>query len=369
MKKGYVWLVIALFACAVLPASALAQAQAGVLLPLTPPDQLVDAEGQVIFTDALVETAIRDALGAPEGPLTAKQLGKLGAKDEELQISAPTPVTLDLSVLQLCGKLRRLHLEQITPADNGAISALQNLQYLFIYEADISDFSFLTKCKKLTNIWIGSCPCGDISFVAQLPKLCNFHIDSRVADLSPLYASKKLVAVSIGQASDAEVNALLDQMGKRLTSLGLKSCPVTEMTLERIAKLKLDYLLIGGVPLSNIAPIWNLKSLQTLKLFHISVKSLEGIQNLKKLKVLELEDMEGTVDLTPVYTMPSMRQLHLDGVTLGTLSGIEGLQALTELTLLRVSGITDYSPLSGLTKLKVLYTDTPERMPEGLPVQ
>ena len=79
--------------------------------------------------------------------------------------------------------------------------------------------------------------------------------------------------------------------------------------------------------------------------------------------------MEGTVDLTPVYTLPKLRQLRLDGVTLSTLSGIEGLKSLTELTLTRVSGVTDYAPLIGLTKLKALYTDKPDDIPEGVPVQ
>lgn len=369
MKKGFAGLMMLLLIGSTLSFFALAQAETSVSQPLTPLDQLVDAEGNVIFTDELVEAAFRDVLGVPEGPLTAKQLGKLGSKNEQLNISAPSSVTLDLSVLQLCGKLKKLSLENITPADNGAISALSNLQYLLIRDANISDFMFLSSCKNLSALWIGSCPCHDLSFVTKLPKLNNFHIDSYVPDLSPLYASKKLVAVSIGSASDAEVNDLLDNMGKRLTSLGLKSCTINDATLVRIAALKLEYLLIGGQPLNSIALLWNSKSLQSLKLFGMSVESLEGIQNLKKLKVLDLENMEGTVNLTPVYGMPKLKQLRVYGVTLSTLSGVEGLNALTELTLIKVSGITDYAPLAGLTKLKALYTDTPEKMPEGLPIQ
>lgn len=369
MKKCYAWLLILLCVCTVIPSSHIAHAVTNVSLSLTSPEQLVDTEGHVIFADALVESAIRTALGVPEGPITAKQLGNLGAKNEELRISAPSPVTLDLSVLQLCGKLRSLNLDQVTPADTSAISALKNLQFLFIRDANLSDFQFLSSCKKLTDLWIGGSPCRNISFVAELPKLCNFHIDSQVLDLSPLYASKKLVAVSIGQASDAEVNTLLDRMGGRLSFLGLKACAIKDETLERIAGMHLSGILIGGVPLSSIAPLWRCKSLQKLDLYRLPSQSLEGIQNLKKLRELSFEDMEGTLDMAPVFAMAKLKALSLNGVTVNTLSGIEGLKALTELSLYKVGGVTDYTPLCGLTKLQALYTDVARVLPEGLPVR
>ena len=369
MKKCCAWLLTMLLACALLPSLTFAQAETGASPTLTPPDQLVDAQGQVIFSDALVETAIREALGGPEGPLTAKQLARLGTKNEQLNITAPSPVTLDLSVLQLCGKLKRLYLDGITPADNGAISSLANLQYLLIKEANISDFTFLSGCKNLMDLWIGSCPCHDVSFVSTLPKLRNFHIDTYVPDLTPLYAKKKLISVSIGSASDAEVNELLDQMGKRLFYLGLKSCTLEDATLERIAAMNLRDLLIGGAPVNNLALLWKSKSLESLEMFNLPVESLEGIQNMKRLKVLDLEQIIGIVNLTPVYAMPQLKQLRLYDVTLSTLSGVEGLKALTNLTFVKVRGITDYTPLAGLTRLKVLDTDIPEKMPEGMPVQ
>jgi len=369
MKKHGALLGVVLVFCFAFPLGMIARGEATISSRLTPIEQLVDAAGQVIFTDATVEAAIRLALAIPDGPITAKQLGKLGAKKEELLITVPSPATLDLSVLQLCVKLKNLSLDGVTPADPGAISALKSLQYLFIRNAAISDYSFLASCKKLAALWIGGSPCRNISFVSDLPKLSNFHIDSRVPDLSPLYASKKIVAVSIGQATDAEVNTLLDNMGKRLTSLGLKGCPVTDATLERIAGLKLLDVLVGGVPLANIAPLWQSKTIRDIKLFNLQTKVLEGIQDLKTLKVLSLENMEGTLDLSLLSALPKLGQLHLDGVTLSTLSGIESLTALTELTLVRVSGIKDFTPLCGLAKLKALYTDMPERMPEGLPLQ
>lgn len=107
MKKRGALLLTVLLLCAVFPIGAVAQRETAASSPLTPMEQLVDANGQVIFADATVEAAIRSALGVLEGPLTAKQLGKLGAKNEVLQISAPSPITLDLSVLQLCVKLKR----------------------------------------------------------------------------------------------------------------------------------------------------------------------------------------------------------------------------------------------------------------------
>ena len=367
-KRGALLLTLLLL-CAVLPIGDMAQGETAASSTLTPIQQLVDENGQVIFADAIVENAFRAALGVPEGPLTSKQLGKLGAKNEELQIVAVSPTTLDLSVLQLCTKLKSLHLDQVTPTDPSAISTLKNLRFLLIRDAKLSDFQFLVSCKNLTDLWIGGSPCRNISFVAELPKLCNFHIDSQVLDLSPLYASKKLVAISIGQASDAEVNTLLDHIGGRLSFLGLKACAITDETLARIAGMRLSGILLGGVSLSSIAPLWHCNSLQNLKLYRLPSESLEGIQNLKKLRELSFEDMEGTLDMAPVYTMSKLTKLSLNGVAIHTLSGIEGMKALTELSLYKVGGITDYTPLSGLTKLKDLYTDVSLVLPEGLPVR
>ena len=66
MKKIAALLLGVLMLSAVFPSSALAQSGTDAEPPLTPVDQLVDAEGNVVFNDPLAESAVREALGKPE---------------------------------------------------------------------------------------------------------------------------------------------------------------------------------------------------------------------------------------------------------------------------------------------------------------
>jgi len=413
MKRTCSLLLIVLLLCAVLPSFAIAQSETAGQAPLTPAEQLVDADGNVIFTDAIVEKAIRDTLGIQQGAITPKQLSKLGAHNEQLNIVTPTPTTVDLSVLQLCTKLKMLYLENVTPTNLGAITAVKSLTYFSAKQIQTGNLRFLVGIKGLSDVWISCCPIHDISAVVDMPKLINFSIDTYVEDITPLYECKKLVAVALANLTDAQVNTLLDRLGNKLTSFGLNNCAITDETLERIAGMKLSNIMLDNVPVSSIAPIWKIKTLQDIELFNLRIVSLDGIQNLKKLKKvflykitgltdyhllfqqpsikrleiastdapnlegiqslknlneLYLEELNGIMDITPVFALAKLKLLTLNTVTVKTFAGIEGLFALTDLTLQQVSGIDDYTPLSGLTKLRSVSTDTPEKMPKGLPI-
>ena len=413
MKRTCALFLGILFLCAAFPSPALAQSGTAVETPLTPVEQLVDANGNVIFQDTVVEDAIRGALGILEGPVSQKQLAKLGANGDELAIVSSKPVTADLSVLQLCKSLKSLLLEQVTPVNLSAITAVKSLTYFGAKKIRITDLRFLVGIGGLADVWIGECPCTDISAVMEMPNLSSFSIDTYVPDITPLYACKKLTGVSVAKLTDAQVNALLDQMERRLTDFGILNSSITVSTLERISRMKLRFLMLDGIPVYTIDPVWNMLTLETLHLFNIRITSLEGIQNLtklqqvalikttgladynplfqlknlkslrflevkapdlksianlKNLEELELGTIFGNLDLTPAFALAKLKRLSLNGVQIATIAGIEGLVSLTDLSLYRISGLTDYSPLSGLKKLQSVSTDAPAKIPAGLPV-
>ena len=193
MKKLVAMFLCVLILCAVFPSFSLAQGETISQPPLTPVSQLVDASGNVIFQDKLVEDAFRNALGVPEGLIKKTLLNNMSAK-QELIISSPTPVTVDLSVLQLCTNLRLLTMEKVTPSNLSAITSLKNLQEFFVKEMQFNDLRFLIGITGLTDIFIGECPCTDISAVVEMPNLVNFSIDTSVADITPLYECKNCAA-------------------------------------------------------------------------------------------------------------------------------------------------------------------------------
>lgn len=413
MKRAGALLLGVLLLCVAIPSFAFAQSETAGQTPLTPVEQLVDNNGNVVFSDTVVENAVRDALGIPEGPITPKQLGKLGAKQEQLNIESSVPMVADLSILQLCTKLKILYLDNVTPANLSAVTAVKSLTYFGARQIQITDLRFLVGLKGLTDVWIGECPCEDISAITDMPKLVNFSIDTHIADITPLLECKKLVAVSLASLTDAQVNTLLDTLGRKLTGLGLNTCIITDETLDRIAGLKLRRIMLDNTPVRSIAPLWNIKTLQRIDLYNMRIDSLNGIQNLKKLKnvcfigiknlvdyrplfqqkslqtlkfasaeapdlegiqnlinleQLSLEELHGAVELTPVFALAKLKQLSLNTVTVNTFEGVGGLLALTDLTLYQVGGIEDFTPLFGLKKLRNITTDTPEKIPDGLPV-
>ena len=414
MRKTCLLLVGILILCTVWTSRSFAQGAEAVQAQPTPVGQLVDAGGHVIFPDSTVEQAIRELLSIPEGPVTPKQMSRLGANGAQLNITAPSPKTVDLSILQLCPKLKELYLEKVTPTSLSEITAIQSLKYFGAKQIQIVDLNFLIGIRGLSDVWISDCPCKDISAVAEMPKLINFSIDTAVSDLSPLYGCKRLVAVAVARLSDTDVNKLLDHLGSQMVELGLNTCTVTAATLDRIAGLKLRAIMLDNVPLLTLEPLWTMRSLRDIALYNLRNKSLEGIQdsknlrsirlqgmeklsdyspifqqpnlrtlriisaeapnlqgiqNAKKLEELSLEAIDGTVDLTPVFALPTLKRLTLNTVRINTLAGIEGMHALTDLELYSVMGIEDFSPLSGLRKIQRIATDMPERMPEGLPLR
>ncbi|NLI19965.1 MAG: hypothetical protein GX418_00220 [Clostridiales bacterium] len=414
MKNALALLVCTILLVAALPAPVGAESPLDLMPPLTAVEQMVDADGHVIFTDAVVEHAIRESLGMPEGPITPKQLASVGKNGEQLNIVATTATPADLSVLQFCTKLKGLYLERVIPISLAAITAIKSLTYFGAKQIQFTDLGFLAGIKGLSDVWISECPCKDISAVTEMPKLINFSIDFRVHDLSPLYTCKKLIALAVAYQSDTEVNVLLDHLSHKLTYLGLNTCAITDATLERIAGTKLNGIMLDNVPVRSVAPLWRMKALQDVRIYSMPINTLDGIQDMKKLRSLHLigttgkpdyspifaqpsirslrfvsvdapdlqgiqdagtleelslEGIDGTVDLTPVFGIPKLKRLLLNTVTVTTLAGIEGMLKLTDLELYSVHGIVDYSPLLGLVKIRHIGTDTPERIPEGLPVQ
>lgn len=322
---------------------------------LTPVEQLVDADGNVIFTDTLVEQAVRDCIGIYDGPISAKKIASMGTSYAELRLYSPDPVTVDLSVLQLCKRLKMLVLEGVTPADWSAVAALPGMTYFSASGLELPNLDFLAGNKKLLDLVLDTATCDDISGLANIPNLLSFRCNTPIADLAPLFAHKKLINIELAAVSEAQLTALLDARGKKLQDLGLTDCDLSDAMLARIAGLKLQSLKLNDVRVSSIAPVFGIASLKSgLTLANMGIASLEGIQGLKKLQSLTLTAVTGLADLTPAFQLPGLMTLSLNDCDAPNLTGIESAKKLTELWLQNVSGTMDLTPAFALTKLKTL---------------
>ena len=407
-----------LFLCLLLltlPSScALAQrAAATAETPLTPVENLVDADGNVVFNDAMAEQAIRANLGIPEGPVASGKMSKVGSK-RDLSIGNGPTVETDLSVLQLCTKVKVLRLEGAQPKDWSALSACASLNRFYTNGVSVPNLDFLAGMKKLQFIWIYNSDCGDISALATLPKLRAFMCNKSIDDLTPLYACKKIENIGLGFLSDDSLAAVLEVFGNRLINLNLANCALSEMNFTRILSLKLKSLDFDSIKCESPERIWSqMTKLETLSLSNMSIPSLAGIAGMKKLQYLAVNNLAGLTDLSELYGLVKLRTLEIVNLKISDLTGIENMKGLTNLTLMNmpirldltpvfsltkltslhlnrietssilgikalgklqtlelrgVSGVTDYTELLSLKKLQNVDTDQPNLMPEGVPV-
>ena len=100
----------------------------------------------------------------------------------------------------------------------------------------------------------------------------------------------------------------------------------------------------------DLAPLANLKNLESLDLSNSYNDDFSALQSLEKLERL----IVCTDDLTPIANLKSLKELH---VVIGNLTDLSPLERLTNLEILSLANcheLTDLSPLRGLTKLKHL---------------
>ena len=324
----------------------------------------------VVFPDPLLQTKIREAIGKPQGDITAGDLMNLVdlgfGNDWQPQIPDDIKIT-NLEGLQYCINLRSLSL----------------------YFHGITDISPLAGLANLENLDLGGNQISDLSPLSGLNKLRNLTLfGNRIEDLSPLSG---------------------------LTSLGVLHLANNPLTgIEPLSGLTgLGSLFISSCGLYDISPVASLTNLDFLDMANNFVSDLSALSGMSKLAILKLKD-NPIQDYTPVEALyPQLQEKDFelgqqfdvyvplkpenpdavveigDGALESVLRGVTGVfdRPLTQKDLAGIgkfmvegftpetmiynisalkycinlegfiaygSGISDLSPLRGLTKLRVL---------------
>ncbi|MEE8372449.1 MAG: leucine-rich repeat domain-containing protein [Dehalococcoidia bacterium] len=169
------------------PTATLAPPPTPTFAPIPSPTPTRDASPQVIFPDANLRGAIREAIGKPTG-----DIGQADVKNLEALVAFDRGIR-DLTGLEYCGALTLLDLGSNSIVDISPLEGLTGLTKLWLWDNEIVDISRLSGLTSLTDLKLNNNRISNISALANLTELAELSLwGNRVSDISPLLENRGL---------------------------------------------------------------------------------------------------------------------------------------------------------------------------------
>ncbi len=299
------------------------------------------------FADPNLEEAVREALGKPDGPLYATDLGLLSS------LNASSRDIEDLRGIEDCVNLISLVLEYNKISDIRPLSTLVNLLSLNLNDNDVSDISPISGLTNLSRLYLGgnSLSDEDLPYLGNLINLSYLALDyNSISDIGMLAGLTNLRSLVLNDNAIKDISPLSE-----LTNLGvlyLSNNAISEITaLTELTNLSVLYLYSNDI--SDITPLLNLTNLVNLVLDYNRIENITPLEGLQKLTVLYL-NVNCIHDISPLSGLVNLETLVLDTNEIYNISALSGLTNITQLYL-GENGISDISPLAGLYQLDTLY--------------
>ena len=306
-----------------------------------------------IFKEPLIEQAVRETLGMPEGALTAEALSRVErlhifgkqvcASDDDFwflgeYVMPRDPAIADAGLWAQNGGIKRLD----------DLAALPNLRELGLYRQDIADIASL-KGMKLTALGLGYNPLTDIAPLRDIPTLTALNLSGlAVDDLGPILA----LPLRVLEISGTRVSSLGDLTQLPLRTLNLFGVPardydaLTRMpNLDRLTLGELNPVLAEAVKRTGISALFVTHSEGT------PLEALDGMTGLTDLYYYA--DEPYTLTDAPL-SLPDMRWIDLKNVRLESMNCLGGMKKLRILNLYAAECLS-YEGLDSLPELEAIY--------------
>ncbi|MDI3503826.1 MAG: hypothetical protein PWP64_762 [Candidatus Cloacimonadota bacterium] len=228
---------------------------------------------------------------------------------------------------------------------------LSNLQYLHLYNNQISDLSPLSTLDNLQHLYLGVNQISDLSPLSTLSNLQVLYLyENQISDLSPLSTLSNLQELDLWFNQISDLNPLSTL--SNLQELGLSDNQISDLSpLSTLSNLY--WLDLGYNQISDLSPLSTLSNLQYLELVSNQISDLSPLSNLSNLQELWLKYNQIS-DLSPLSTLSNLQYLYLHNNQISDLSPLSTLSNLQDLWL-GYNQISDLSPLSTLSNLDYLY--------------
>ena len=332
-----------------------------------------DPDKTVTFPDPALEKKVREALGKPEGDITAGDAAKITRLDiqNEWQPQIPDDVTVkdirglqyfinlreldagfnnisDLTPLSGLTELRKLNMGGNSVRDISVLAGLGNLEDLTLWGNSIRDISPLSGLTSLRSLHLGGIQIDDLSPLAGLTKIDHLYLDGcGIEDISPLAGMTNMYRLSLPDNYITDLTPISGMAS--LIQLKLANNPVQDYS-----------------PIENLYPQLQEKDFEYGQVFDVDVP-------------LKAEDPDAEVPVSDAGLEAILREAtgvtgkaltQKDLCTIGKLvpGGQSPCESVSDLSPLRYclnmdgividrSQVSDLSPLSGLTKLRGIRID------------
>ena len=261
----------------------------------------------VLFPDANLEAAVREALAKPEGDITVEDLQGL------TELVADDRGIADLTGLEHATNLERLIItgakglvgSGTTVEDLAPLSGLIKLRELDLLWNQISNLAPLSGLTNLRTLHLGENQISDLAPLSGLIKLSQLYLeDNQISDLAPLWGLTNLEVLVL------DGNEISD-----LTSLS--------------GLMNLGFLFLSGNQISDLAPLSGLTTLHWLSLDDNEISDLTSVSGLAKMQFLWLSGNQIS-DLGPLEGLTNLRFLHLQENQINDIGPLVDNQGLGE---------------------------------------
>ena len=343
----------------------------------------------ITFPDPVMEKKVRQALGIPQGDITAGAVAKvinLNLTNEwQPQIPAETQIT-DLSGIEYFINLQDLSAELNAIPDISCLSGLTGLKWVGLGGNRITDIKVLAGLKNLEGLTLFGNGIRDISPVSGLTSLSFLHLGNvSVRDLEPLQNLTRLDSLYLGNCGIWDISPLSGMVN--MCRLEIKNNYITDLSpLAGMTGLKT--LQLANNPIQDYTPIQTLyekleeKDFEYGQVFDVEIPlmperpeepvaiadaGLEAIlrqvtgvfdRPLNQGDLADIWKIAGETDSMwrEVSDLTPMRYcLNIDGLFIvsSKVSDLTPLAGLTRLHMLSVtdSAVSDLAALSGLHQL------------------
>jgi internalin A len=266
-------------------------------------ESLVGSDDYVIFSDSMIEQALRDKLGKTSGRLTKADIQGI------YRLKLPQGVK-SLKDLKILSNLEYLDAQQIGLKDIGRLSSLTKLRVLYLQRNQLTNINSLKKLTKLEILSLNGNRLVGIEALSNLTKLQELYLrENKITDITPLGRLTNLVTLEVGKNSIRKLDALKDL--KNLKVLALDNNQITDMkAIKTLTEVERLYLQRNTI--SDISILSSMKRLQLLSLNGNKIKNVNSLSKLTKLKLLYLKDNKIT-NISSLKSLTGLQELYLGG--------------------------------------------------------